>query len=73
MENKDFEISNDVPLPMGSLGTSKYPYNKMDVGSSFSFPEKMYNNIQSTSRTWALKNGWKFKVSKVSLRIWRVS
>lgn len=69
-----FKIEKNVPVPSGSgIGRpSKYPFNAMEVGESFSFPNEIFKRVSSAASMASSASGKKFKVSGVHNRCWRV-
>lgn len=72
-----FKIEKNIPI--GNVSKqNKYPFAKMSVGDSFSFPKKLSSNISSAACTFVKtpgRQGWKFKTKTASAkgRCWRVS
>lgn len=73
MKKFNFKIEKGIPrvIPYG-CGVSKYPFNKMEIGDSFSFSSDTYAGIQAAARSWGLRHNVKFSISKANLRIWRI-
>lgn len=68
-----YEIEKDVPVPRHL--NVKYPFEKMEIGDSFTESLKKRNRIASAAMTYGLRNDVKFTVRKINddtLRVWRV-
>jgi hypothetical protein len=68
-----YEIEKGVEMPPDKRKTSKYPFEKMEVGDSFFVPEKTAISLQSTCSLYKQKTGYKFILREVDggVRIWR--
>jgi hypothetical protein len=56
-----YEIEDGVPMP-NPRRNSKYPFDRMQVGQSFSVPEADANSMRVAARYHASKTGAKFSV-----------
>lgn len=75
------QVEKGVPLPefrpRGGLGGVKriYPWERMEVGDSFLFPDGMLASSAHNSARAASYRGREFKVAKVGnrFRCWRIA
>jgi hypothetical protein len=71
-----FQIEKGVPVPEATDRKTKYPFAKMAVGDSFSFPVSDRHKITNAACAWAryTGNGAKFRTltSGDVSRVWRV-
>lgn len=66
------DIDRGVPI-VERRGLAVYPFEFLEVGDSFAFPESRHRSVENCRTYWQNKlPGRKFKVSRVDLRVWRV-
>ena len=72
MEN-DFQVEKGIPLP-STTPPVKFPFDRMEVGESFTFPYDLATRVSANAHNYAKKNGGRFTIRKVSDtegRCWR--
>ena len=79
MSTVQFEIRNDVPLPMkasgGKTGVSKYPFGELEVGQSFVVGEHGKVAIRSALTAFRKRHKDKAFATRVvedGVGIWRI-
>jgi hypothetical protein len=75
-ENYNFVIEKNVPIVRVKHAKSyKYPFSKMAVGDSFSFPKGMQNRVSSAATYYGKITKRKFTIRKNgngTCRCWRI-
>lgn len=73
----NFKIDHDVPMPYGKHGNTKYPFQSMEVGDSFLFPQDN-GKTRNAAIGYGRRKGMKFTVRcvdpvKGEYRCWRIA
>lgn len=72
-----YKIEKDVPVPP-SLTTGRnatYPFVKMEVGDSFSFPKKLMSKVRTAANNFSVRHKKKNEIFKFIVRgnrCWRI-
>lgn len=67
-----YQVDSELPVPVGRA--TKYPFDSMEVGDSFSFPIVERANIQSRISKLKKDTGKVFAIRKMDIgvaRVWR--
>jgi hypothetical protein len=65
-----YPISSNIPIP--PRGSEKYPWRKMKIGDSFPIKPEEYAKVCYAAAMAAKRHGYKFRISKGQLRVWRM-
>jgi hypothetical protein len=80
MSNTEFIIEKDIPTPKG-YNTTKYPWEKMEIGDSFFVPTKAKKHNKLGQLHWSFKGyckvrglNWKItcRTELDGIRVWRL-
>ncbi len=75
MNNSEFKIEKNVPIPNDALNNNRYPFTKMEVGDSFLITDDTPSRsvlAGQASRRYAPKRFVGRKAEGGGRRIWRV-
>lgn len=76
MQEFDFPVESDIPVPKRMRAGSKYPFVKLEVGDSFFVPKESQRAkiVRNAADDYAKRHGVKFRVLQVEggCRCWRV-
>lgn len=72
----DFKVEHGVPIPqLGGPRNRKYPWDKLQVGDSFTVPLRMRNSVSACAARYRKVYGKRFSTRMVGddlCRVWRV-
>lgn len=68
----EFKIEKNIPIA-SRAGKSKYPFAEMEIGDSFSVPDRIAIRVRSSMSTYQTKNNKKFLLINCGneYRCWR--
>lgn len=70
-----YAVERGIPTPpkYRPRGPNRlYPYDKMEIGDSFAFPEEKLSSVRKTASRYQNKIGGQYVVSGKHLRCWRI-
>ena len=71
-KTQEFKIEKMTPMP-SRRERVKYPFDKMEVGDSFSIPDtESYIKLNSAASYYGEKYQKKFSISRLHMRLWRI-
>lgn len=75
LKNSIGPVEDGIPIPKHDHGLTKYPFNRMSVGQSFTVPIEIRKNVASAA--WSHSNRYppmkfKMRVEGERVRVWRI-
>jgi hypothetical protein len=70
-QTEEFKIEKNVEMLMKHEHHSKYPFDKMEIGDSFSFPIETWQKVAGCASYRKKTTPKRFRVSLTGLRCWR--
>lgn len=69
----DFKVERGIPLP--ARANERYPFDKMNVGDSFTFRLSSRSTVASAATAFGKANQMRFRTAKIdetTCRCWRI-
>jgi hypothetical protein len=70
MSETKYKIEKGIPAPRGRQ--ERYSWSEMELFDSFAFTPQEYDKICWASAQARRRHGFKFRISRLKLRIWRI-